>query len=106
MITAETIREALHQSHHWRDVLWRSVIADLEQRNPAAADAARQAIQTAQPYRIVGSATQRAVLAWPHLDAQSRYDWIWACQYVQRAWLRGYLTAHEGDEEQQGASEI
>ena len=106
MITAETIREAVHQAHHWRDVLWRSVIEDLEQRNPATAQAARQAIQTRQAYQIVGSATQRAVLAWPYLDAQARYDWIWACQYVQRAWLRGYLAAHEGDEGQQGASGI
>jgi hypothetical protein len=106
MITAETIREAVHQAHHWRDVLWRSVIEDLEHRNPVAAQAARQAIQTQQAYQLVGSATQRAVLAWPNLDAQARCDWIWACQYVQRAWLRGYLAAHEGDEGQQAMSEI
>ncbi len=79
MIRAETIREAVHQAHHWRDVLWRSVVEDLEQRNPVAAHAARQAIQTAQPYRIVGSATKRAVVAWPHLDAQARGDWMWVC---------------------------
>jgi hypothetical protein len=97
MITAETIREVVHQAHQWRDELWRTVIAGLEQRNPAAAHAARQTIQTQQPYQLVGSATQRAALAWPYLDAHARGDWIWVCEYVHHAWLRGSLAADASD---------
>jgi hypothetical protein len=92
MTTAETIRYAVRQAHHWRDTLWQAVIEDLEQRNPTAAQAVLLAIQTQRVHLLVGSATQGAVLAWPHLDAQSRQEWIWACQYIQQTWLRDYLS--------------
>ena len=106
MVRAETIREAVRQAHQWRDVLWRTVMEELEQRNPVAAHAARQATQTQQPYQLVGSATQRALLAWPYLDAQARGDWIWVCEYVQHEWLRGSLAADASDEREQATRGI
>ncbi len=99
MKTAETIRYSVRQAQVWRDALWESVMETLEQRSPEAVCAIRMEVQAQKVHRLRGHAPREAILAWPYLDAQLRQEWIWACQYIQEYWIRGYLAATASNEE-------
>ena len=86
MTPLDMLRSARQQSQRWRDLLWESLLEELEERDPGAAAAARAAIsRPARP--LFGASTQDAALAWPYLDAEARLDWIWVCQFVNGIWI-------------------
>lgn len=101
MMTSEQVRYAIHQAQRWRDLLWESILEDLEERSPASGAAARAAIRAYAIRRIIGDSTQRAIQAWPYLDAQARADWIWVCHFVHHTWIRGSEAAYASQESEQ-----
>ena len=93
--TVEELQLARRQACRWRDLLWESVVDELAERDPAAADAARAAMGQQVTRALYGSSTRDAVRAWPYLDAQARLDWVWVCQYVHTLWVRDLPTEME-----------
>ena len=88
----EELRLAWRQACRWRDLLWESVVDELAERDPAAADAARAATGQEGARALYGSSTRDAVRAWPYLDVQARLDWVWVCQLVHTLWARDLAT--------------
>ena len=84
-------RYNLHQALRWRDLLWTSILDDLEWRDPARAQAVYDVLAEQPTVAIVGHSTTGARVAWPYLDTQARDDWLWVAQFVQRVWFRGML---------------
>ena len=82
---------ALHQALRWRDALWVALLADLEQRDPLAANKVREALAARPVLVYLGRSTRYAMWAWQALDASARAEWIWICQYVHEIWIRGEL---------------
>jgi len=91
-LRVEELRQARRQACRWRDLLWESVVDELAERDPAAADAARTAIGQEVARALYGSSTRDAVRAWPYLDAQARLEWVWVCQLVHTIWARDLAT--------------
>lgn len=92
---AVSIRQATFEACRWRDMLWESLLDDLESRDPAAARAARAIARSQQVRPLVGISTRAAACAWGHLDYQARADWLWICGAVQQIWIRGALERPE-----------
>lgn len=90
MESIDLIRSAQQQSQRWRDLLWESVLDELEERNPIAAAAARTAARERPGRPLYGASTEDASAAWPLLDVDARLDWIWVCQFVNRTWVRTF----------------
>lgn len=92
--------QALRQAKLWRDVLWASILDDLRQRNPPAANAVREALAQRPALAYCGHSTISASWTWRYLDAQARRDWIWVCQFVQHTWIRGMreVTSASGEQ--------
>ncbi len=83
----DILRSARQQSQRWRDLLWESVLEELEERNPVAGMAVRAVMRARATRPLYGASTDDARIAWPHLDAKARSDWIWACQFVNGLWI-------------------
>jgi hypothetical protein len=92
-MNALATRHTLHQALRWRDLLWASILDDLEWRDPARAHAVYDVLAERPTVAIVGQSTASARIAWPYLDLQAREDWVWVAQFVQHAWVRGALGA-------------
>jgi len=88
MDRTEAIRQAVYEARHWRDVLWETIVADLARRNPAAAHQVSETLARHPVPIYPGRSTQYAVWTWRDLDTQARSDWLWACQYFHREWVR------------------
>lgn len=84
----DMMRAARQQSQRWRDLLWESVLEELEERDPGAAAAARAAAMASPARALYGASTEGATLAWPYLDVEARLDWVWVCQFVNRIWMQ------------------
>ncbi len=93
-MTPEQTLFSIRQAHRWRDLLWDSILQDLESRNPASSAAAREAIRVHGIRRVTGDSGQQALLVWRCLDAQARADWIWCCSFVHHTWIRGAEVAY------------
>lgn len=100
MMTQDQVRYSLRQARRWRDLLWASILEDMDRRIPEASRAARAAIHTDSIRQVTGDSTRQATTAWPHMDAQARADWVWVCKFVHRTWIRGARAAYSyaGDE--------
>lgn len=85
------IRQVTFEACRWRDMLWESLLEDLEARDPVAARAARAVAVSPHVRPLVGVSTYAAAHAWRHLDYQARADWLWICGAVQQIWIRGAL---------------
>lgn len=92
-MTPEQTLFSIRQAHRWRDLLWDSILQDLESRNPGSGAAAREAIRSSAIRRVAGDSTRQAVHVWRYLDAQARADWIWCCSFVHHTWIRGAAAA-------------
>ncbi len=93
MTPLDLLRSASQQSLRWRDLLWESVLEELEERNPTVGATVRAAA-TARPARpLYGASTEDASRAWPYLDTAARLDWIWACEFVNRMWIQTMRAA-------------
>lgn len=99
-MTPEQTRFSIRQAHRWRDLLWDSILEDLECRNPASSAAAREAIRVYGIRRVTGDSTRQAVHVWRYLDAQARADWIWCCSFVHHTWIRGAEEAYASTEDE------
>lgn len=91
----EELRLARRQACRWRDLLWESVVDELAERDPAAADSAHAAMGQEVARALYGSSTRDAVRAWPYLDVQARLDWVEVCQLVHRLWARDLVIETE-----------
>lgn len=87
---ADTMHMARQQSLRWRDMLWESVLEEMEERNPDAAVAARAAAAARPARALYGASAEAARLAWPYLDVEARLDWVWVCEFVNRIWARPF----------------
>lgn len=85
------IRERLRTALEWRDALWDSIFDGLQRRNPAAAHTALEMLARQPRFLYAGRSTSAAALVWSALDAEAREDWIWACEFNQRIWVRGVV---------------
>ncbi len=98
MVEVSATRQTLLEAYRWRDVLWESIVDDLEQRDPPAAGAVRGAMAQQPVLMYHSRSTWYAARSWGYLDAQARQEWIWVCEYIQKTWIRGLqTTANTGD---------
>lgn len=91
MTDVSTTRRTLQEAYRWRDVLWDSILEDLNRRDPAAARDVRDALSQQPLLMYQSRSTRYAAWAWSYLDTQARQEWIWVCEFVQHMWIRGLL---------------
>ncbi|MGO8950236.1 MAG: hypothetical protein ACLQUY_21770 [Ktedonobacterales bacterium] len=98
MVDVPTTRQTLQEAHRWRDVLWESIVEDLERRDPPAADAVRETVAHLPVLMYRSRSTWYAARTWRYLDAQARQEWIWVCEFIHEMWIRRSLgNATAGD---------